>query len=502
MGGEIDTRRLRSARLLGLLGLACARIVLSQPDSEEVFSEKMTVTERTVYVDDSVLPALGSSMRRARSNFLVRIDGASAELVESAAEEPPMVTHLVWLDRDLASQASMSAAANQLASALLSFPERENFSIVEAGGSSPPFQESLSRTNLVLRLRVLASQATPSREPIPTLERRIAALNRMAAELPRYQAGDLGALWLVVEPWQLDPIVFEEILRADAEEVFAPSLLGALQRTSRILASYGWVIFPISAARGAPSEELRVSAREDQAEKFLERGPSPRQDRPSSALLFRLLGGGGRRVGSRESRNLSRSLDLATDFRLSPLAMMARTTSGALAGDAWRIGELAERLRNRRPLVVRDATSAGADLRRVEVVWLGGDGRAVPALPWAASQTSPELGVARLLSAVGSASSRAGASLRLRPADSSAGSAPAICFACPRARGALRLLWWSAAGQRIEIGEPTAGTQSPESADADCVPLPEGLAGEDVVQLEVMETSEWGAGRLSELSVR
>ena len=201
---------------------------------------------------------------------------------------------------------------------------------------------------------------------------------------------------------------------------------------------------------------------------------------------------------SRQSLSLSRALDLATEVRLRPLAMAASATSGALAGDASRILGLAERLRNRRPLVVRDWTTVGADLRRLEVVWLGGDGRSVPALPWAASLAPPELGVSRLLSAVESSSSQAGAPLRLRLADTAAAIEPALCFAYPRQRGPLRLLWLRAADRKIQIGRPIEGPR----AEADCVPLPKDLQETDFVQLEVLDSLEWGAGRLSALPVR
>ncbi len=214
--------------------------------------------------------------------------------------------------------------------------------------------------------------------------------------------------------------------------------------------------------------------------------------------MFWLFGAGSRHVRSRQSLNLSRALDLATEVRLRPMAMVASATSGALAGEPLRILDLAERLRNRRPLVVRDATTVGADLRRLEVVWTGGDGRSVPALPWAASLTPPELGVSRLLSAVESSLLEAGAPLRLRLADPAAAIEPALCFAYPRPRGPLRLLWFRAADRTIEIGQPVEGPR----ADADCVALPKALQETDFVQLEVLDSLEWGAGRLSALPVR
>ncbi len=498
------SRPLRLAVLVGILVCVGSRVAFCQPESDEVFSERLTVSERTVYVDDLALPRMDSTYRRSRSDFLVRIDGAPAELVESAGEEPPTLTHLVWLDADLDSHASLTAAASQLATAFQSFPETETFTLVEADSQAPPLQESLSRLELVLRLQRFAARSSPTPDAAPTLERRIAALNRLAVAVSRYWSGELGALWLAAGPWTVDPSLFEEISRSGADEVLAPTPLGALQRTSRILASYGWVLFPVWGRAGGSTEELRIPAHEDQSRAFLENGLglSTRYDSPLRRIKVWLFGAGNRHLRSRQSLNLTRALDLATEVRLVPMAIMARATSGALAGDAERVGGLAGRLRSRRPLVVRDASAVGADLRRIEVVWLGGDARTVPALPWAASQISPELGVARLLSVVESARSEAGAPLRRRPADSGAGRGPELCFAYPRDRGTLRLLWWSATEHRIEIGEPTVVPQSREFSDSECVPLPPDLEAADIVQLEALDSLAWGAGRLSALPVR
>lgn len=502
--GRKSSRWPRIAAAVGLVWLVGPRGAFCQPESDEVFTERLIVTERTVYVDDLALPRLDSTFHRARTDFLVRIDGAPAELVESAAEEPPAVTHLVWLDDDLDSSASLTAAATQLATAFQSFPDTETFTLVEADRQSPPLQESLSRTEIVLRLLRFAAQRATIPDASPTLGRRIAALDRLAVAVSRYRSGDLGALWLAAGPWAVDPSLFADISRSGAEEPLAPTPLGALQRTARIVASHGWVLFPIWGKARGSTEELRIPAHDDQSRAFLESGVgfSAEHDGPLKRIRLWLFGAGSRHVRSRQSLNLTRALDLATEVRLVPMAMMARATSGALAGDPERIVGLAERLRNRRPLVVRDPSAAGASLRRIEVVWLGGDGRAVPTLPWAVSQTPPELGVARLMRAVESSSAQTGAPLRLRLAGPGGEHGPALCFAYPRDRGALRLLWWSAAAQKIEIAEPTAGPQSPESADSaasDCVPLPEGLAGDDLVQLEALDSLEWGAGRLSSL---
>lgn len=243
--------RLRVAVLGGFLCLVGPGVAVSQPESEEVF-QRLIVTERTVFVDDSVLPRMDSAFRRSRADLLVRIDGAPAELVESAAEEPPIVTYLVWLDSSLASRGSLAAAATELASAFPSFPETETFTLVEVDGQAPPLQESVSRSQLVERLQRFAARATTTTEPVPTLARRLAALDRMAVAVSRYRSSDLGALWLAAEPWAVAPGVFEEISRTGAEEALAATPLGGLQRASRILASYGWVLFPVWAKRGGP----------------------------------------------------------------------------------------------------------------------------------------------------------------------------------------------------------------------------------------------------------
>jgi hypothetical protein len=140
--------RLRIAALVVILGWVGARVALGQPESDEVFSERLIVTERTVYVDDGALPRMDSAFRRSRDDFLVRIDGAPAELVGSAANEPPTLTHLVWLDANLDSPASLAATATQLATAFQSFPATEIFTLVEADSRARPLQESLSRTEL------------------------------------------------------------------------------------------------------------------------------------------------------------------------------------------------------------------------------------------------------------------------------------------------------------------------------------------------------------------
>lgn len=499
-------RLVRIPALLGFLCCIASQQALSQTDPEQRFTETLVVTERSVFVDVSVLPQLESLGRKATADFLVRIDGAPAELVNPASAEVggnpverdapssddlPAVAHLVWLDFDLASQTSIAAAANELATAFESFPETELFSIVEASEQSLSVQENIARTALVLRLRQLESAAATSHEQ-PTMERRIAALNRLAAAIPRFRAGDLGGLWLISEPWSVDPAVLEEMLHSSSDEALSQSALGALQRTSRILASFGWVIFPVWARSASLAEEPRPTV--SGYDRFMERGSSRRFGR-TDALMWKLFRKRARQERKTPGSSTARLLEVATEVRLAPMAILARETSGSLAGDSFRASRLAERLRNRRRLIVRDSGDPGAGLRKLEVAWVGGDGRTLPAVPWVSSRTPSELGVARLLSAVEQALPLVGAPLRVHTSGRVDGTDAALCFAYPRRRGALRIMWWRTAEQKIEMSEP-AQSSEPE---ASCIRLPGVLEGPDFVQLEALDSLEWGAGQLSAL---
>ena len=158
-----------------------------------------------------------------------------------------------------------------------------------------------------------------------------------------------------------------------------------------------------------------------------------------------------------------------------------------------RVGQLAERLRNRRRLVVRDSAADRGELRRLEVLWTAGDGRTVPALPWVSSEVPAELGVARLLSAVEQSRPLVGAPLRLRPFGPGRGKGPTLCFAYPGMRTALRVIWRKRVDGTIGMGRPSQSSEP----DASCVELPTGLEGADFVQLEALDSMEWGAGEFS-----
>lgn len=520
-------------RLLGLLGLTLlleAPPSLAQDEPEDRFSENLTVVERTVFIDAAALPTMGSVLRKSDADFLVLIGGVAVELAEpgaepkpapapdptaDAAQEPPeselaSLTHIIWLDTDLASPPYVAGAAILLANVLPSLPASERITLVEMGRESSRVLENLSRTEASLWLRRLALRSMSGQASPPTTEQRLAALNRLAIGVPRLSTQDLGALWLISEPWPLEPIELEEILRTEAGE--APegsrasepsdrSARATLERTSRILASDGWVVFPVAARNLDRAGNLPVPDAGVRPDGFTEKSPSPRADRPVSAipiLISRLFGKHFRRNRALQRSNLALALDLATEARLAPVAALARGTTGSLVGDPLRVGYLAERLRSRQRLVVKDPNPGGESLRKLAVLWIGGDGRAVSALPWVASRTSREIGVARLLSVVESSVSTAGQLLRVGPHAAVARGGRALCFAYPRNLSPVRLLRWKAESQEIEFG---VRGELPEGRDG-CAELPEDLDDADVVVLEALDSTEWGAGRVSALLTR
>ncbi len=519
IGAAVQRRRLLG--ILSLLFLLESQPSFTQDEPADRFSENVTVVERTVFIDTAALPTMGSVFRKSPSDFLVTIDGVAVELADPGEELPrapgvdpaantpedqqegelSSVTHMIWLDLDLASPPYIAGAANLLANAFSYLPASERVSMVEMGRQSSRVLENLSRTELSLWLRRLASRTENGQEPPLTTEQRIAALNRLAIGIPRQSTQDIGALWLISEPWRVASIEMAEILRTAAGVPPAASersARGTLQRTSRILASAGWVVFPVSARNLDRPEGRLVPDEGVRPDGFTERSPSPRADRPVTAipiLISRLFGKRFRHKRAVQRLNLAQTLELATEIRLAPVAMLARGTTGALVGDPIRIGQLAERLRSRRRLVVRDPSPGGENLRKLEVVWLGGDGRAVSALPWVASRTPREIGIARVLSVVEQGVSVAGQLLRVRSPEGVEGSSSKLCFAYPRNMSPVRLLWWRKEGQEIEVGVPQ---KMPDGGDG-CAELPGDLDDSDVVVLEALDSTEWGAGRVSAL---
>ena len=501
-----STRRLRYSLLGCLLFLVESREALSQTTPEQSFSENLIVSELVVFVDDSVLPEMESFSRKAPSDFLVLVDGLPAEIFvpsrldaadvsmdrkKTNFDELPTVAHLVWVDADLASQSQIAAAASQLAAAFKHFPENETFSLVEVTRELVSAHRNISKTDLVLRLLALAS--TREAQVRPTIEQQVAALNRLATEIPTFEPADIGAMWLVVEPWSLDPAAAEAIFRQDADESCSRTALGALQRAFRIVASFGWVAFPVTVRTvgSAPALRPEISG----YDKFMEREPATRAKR-FKAFTWTLFRKRAREARKTPGSSVARSLEVALDVQLAPMAILARETSGSIAGDTFRVGRLAQQLRQRRRLVVRDAAVVGASLRKLKVLWTAGDGRAVPALPWLSSTSPLELGIARLLSVLQESRPLVGSPVTLRASRMGEADEPTLCFADPGKRPARRALWWDGARERIGV---STSEQTAES-DGGCVQLPGGLKGSDAAVLESLNSMEWGGGSISALS--
>lgn len=492
----LPRRRPQLVGVLGLLYLLCPELSSGHARPEATFSESLTVVERTVYADLSGLPQIESLGRRSPTDFLVRLDGAPAEVLDAKPGDPLLVSHLVWLDPELASPSSLAATARELAAAFETFPEKEIFGLVLVGPRAPPVRESLSRYELVLRLLHFANEKAGAHEVPPSIEQRIEALNRLAVEMARFDAGELGALWLAADPWPLEPAALQRLSRSDSDEARSNSVLGALQRASRVLASLRWVTFPVVARPTGSLDDLDTRSWRSDSGGLPDAGGSPRLDKPNPGFLrFILFGKGARSRRSRPKQSVARALDLATEIRLAPMAILARETSGAAAGDAFLVSDLATRLRNRRRLVARENTPPREALRKQEVVWIGGDGRAVPAVPWVSSVAPLELGIARLWSVTKQPRPSVGSPLRLRPPATPGGGETALCFAYPHRRRLLRLIWLRTATQDIVAREPVRLSELDEA----CAPLPTDLEAHDVVQLEAMDTPEWGSSQVSAL---
>jgi hypothetical protein len=121
-----------------------------------------------------------------------------------------------------------------------------------------------------------------------------------------------------------------------------------------------------------------------------------------------------------------------------------------------------------------------------------------------ASRTPREIGIARLLSVVESSAPAAGQLLRVRAPAAVEGGSHELCFAYPRNMSPVRLLRWKEASQEIEFGAsgktPDGGGDATLGAGGTgCAELPGELDESDVVVLEALDSTEWGAGRVDAL---
>lgn len=476
----------RTQRILAaaLATIAVAPAGVTRPQRLPEFAGSIAVRERVIYFDDSLLPQLELQNRRADADFLVLEDGLPRDQVRRRAEEEPVpVRHLIWIDPELASAQTLAGAARFLAKAAPELAAGGSLALAVASRRSFSLDGDLPAAEVASRLlRLASSEEQRSGDERPSLDCRLAALDRLAAEIAELATGEPGALWLPVDGWPLAP---DELAGFDrgaepSASAFAPAAV--VERTSRVVASYGWVLFPVAAPRA--SRDLAAALRRAREDEYAP--PPPPGERRSIFYLFMKRWPKRRVVPSRSAFTV---LELATDLGLLPLGRLARLTSGSLVGEPRAIAERAARLHGRRRLVVAEPESPPGDLRRLEVLWTGGDGRPLPALGWVRTGTPAEVAAARLAAlASGRLEAAWGEELEIRPRPESPG-VRMVCFAKSGWREWLRLSRWSAAPLRLEIGSPVhlADGASP------CLPIGARSDPADRFLLEDVENGAWGA---------
>ncbi len=470
-----------------LAAIAVAPAGIARPQRLPEFAGSIAVRERVVHFDAALLPQLESAGRRADVDFLVLEDGVPRDLVRRPPDEAPApVRHLIWLDPELASPRTLASAARSLAKVAPELAAGGSLELAVVGRGSITRERDFRAAGLAARLLGLAGTVEESAGGArPPLECRLAALDRLAAEIAELDTGEPGALWLPVDGWPLAPDELAAFDRDAEPQPGASSPAAVVERAGRILASYGWALFPVAAVPA--NLDLAAALRRAREDEYAP--PPPPGERKSIFYLFRKRWPKRRAVPSRSAFS---ALELATDLRLLPLGRLARLTSGSLVGEPRAIAQRAARFGGRRRLVVAEPDSPPGELRRLEVVWSGGDGRALPAFGWVRTGTPVEVAAVRLAAlAAGRLDPRFGLGLRAEPA-SPPGAPGKICFADAKGRGWLRLSRWRAASPRPELGTPV---QLAVDA-APCLPFEVPPGPGDRLLLEDVENGEWGAWQL------
>ena len=311
--------------ILSLIFLLESQPALPQDEPEDRFSENLTVVERTVFIDAAALPTMGSVLRKSDSDFLVLIDGVAVELADAdadpprapgadpaadAAEEPPegdlaTVTHMIWLDFDLASPPYVAGAATLLANTLPYLRASERISLVEMSRDSSRTLENLSRTELSLWLRRLAARAenghaspaddrAAARGPEPVGDRNAAAqhpgprrpvadLRAVAHRADRVGGRSCGPLGAKLRRDRRGPS--ERGVRAIGARDPPADVADPCQRRLGCL--------PCRGAKSGSIGEPACTREGVRPDGFTEKSPSPTADRPVKAipiLISRLFG--------------------------------------------------------------------------------------------------------------------------------------------------------------------------------------------------------------------
>ena len=421
------------------------------------FSETIEVREIEVVFDDDVLPRLGSFLRKKRQDYSAFESGASHPLVEIGSVSAEDWMHVLYFDSGLAGPAARLAAARALQ------PLAEE--LIAGGRAEIVVADPLPRVvlatglaaELIQGLEAIVAQALGESEgradSAATIAQRSRQLDRLAVELAGRGGGGPRALWLAGDRWPLSPVDHEHFAQARQQGLAEDPQFGPLLATGKVLASYGWVTSAI-AIRG---ERLQPAIGLDGGRVQTSRGGTG--DR-RTRILWTLTGSRKHPDATTESQ-----LDTVTDFALSPLAALARPTSGALIGTPERLGSVLGDLQDRRRATYHGPRPEPGSLTTFEVRWTGGDGRVLPAPRFLRSSTPWEVTRARLrLLLAGDPPPADAGAIFLREAVSPPGTRE-ICFGEGRQRSV-----------RLAYAQP--GTAEDDREVSYEVPLPSVLTGE------------------------
>jgi hypothetical protein len=415
----------------------------------------------------------------------------------ASTDVPRSLVHLVWIDPDLAGPAAVTAGALELARAFARFQVSDAITIAQVSSTAIQYQEGLSAIAASVRLYHVAEEHEGKLDRYlgraSDLELRLAALERLTIELANRLTRDGGALWLLVDGWPLEIDEITALQRTPRGGSEPTSVSTVIERTSRLLSAFGWTTYPVGAQRELATEAYGTVSRphenSETGEELARQSPIAEREWKGE-WWYRIFTRRKRRQEAIPVKNRIRALDAALDPRLQPLSVLASPTSDALVAEQYGIEDHAFRMRNRRRIVIREPETPPGPLRRLEVVWIGGDGRTLATPRWVRFGAPPELALARLHAlAAGQLAADSGRVVRLHLRDS-AEREPELCFVYENRKSEtwLRVSTWSDADAIALIGKPL---EVPEDARL-CAPIPGISPQSGVLLLEDLITGDWG----------
>lgn len=376
------------------LGIFCAgataTLVAQSATTVPPFTETIEVREVEVLFEIDSLPRFESIGRRGIEDFAAFEGGASHDLIELGSTSAGDFVHVLYFDVALAGPAARIAAAKALAERAVTLTAGGRAELLVADprprllvATSVP--EMLQRALAEIVAAAYAETAGKAARSPAGVAARAQQLDRLLVELAGRGGGGARALWLPVDGWPLTPAELERYSRARAQGNLTEPVLRALMETGRTLAGYGWVTFPV--AIRAEREEL--SPRETERRMQVDTGGSG--DTRTTFPVFTISGTKNHPDATSEAQ-----LSTLTDFSLAPLAELSRATSGTLVGHPRRLRSAMDDLVGRRRATYRGPVPEPGTLRPLEIRWIGGDGRPLPAPRFLRASTPPEVSTARL----------------------------------------------------------------------------------------------------------